>query len=1366
MTLKTDPRGRIALGALQGIATVEATGPEQTVRNWTLPVDQHSHPQSLHGVAGQPLEIPLASRVATGGERPAREEVSLLELRGGVFLADRFEHLFLEDGALVARGLPAGDYSLWLKRADQHLTLRLAAGERREGYVLGKHRYLESPSHEAVQIASVVADDEFLRVRLRHASKFARVHVFATRYLPAHHPYARFAEVGPAEPLRVVPARSDARYVSGRNIGDEYRYILDRRFASKHPGLMLDRPGLLLNPWAVRSTETGVQDARAGTAFDPSAAPAPGLMIREPTEAMAAAPPAPDATPSLDFLAESTVVLANLAVEGGEELSIPLDRLSAHQHVHVVAVDPTGTAYRSLSLPERPLKTLDLRLAKALSSDRHFTQQKQITPLAAGGNLEVADMGTAKWEVYDSLPRVYALYQTISRNETLAEFEFCGRWPQLSIEDKRAKYSQYACHELNFFLYKKDPDFFRAVIRPYLSNKKDKTFLDRWLIGEELGSYLRPWRYEQLNIVERILLARRIESDREAGRRHVAELLELRPVDLERRHTLFLTALRGNALSDTTGSGRPIADMERLSELQRNGIPAADAPLPGARLASPQAGGIRFGRPGSGAASEGEQIRRQALSPQRGRAEEKKELAENAAVDEAGLQARQKLGRESLGFKMREAGKSDAFYESDKDARGLVRQLYERLDRTQEWAENNYYHLPNPQQGADLVQVSAFWNDYAAHDGEQPFLSRHFADATHSFAEMMFALALLDLPFDGGKSPSHTDDHRLTLTATAPLIVVHEEIREAAPTAEKTPILVSQNYFQVDDRFRYEGGEQLDKFITDEFLVSTVYGCQVAVTNPTSSAQKLDVLVQVPEGALPVKGSEYTQSIPTQLEPFGTKTIEYFFYFPAAGKYPHYPVHVARNEQLIAHAEATNLVVVEQLSRVDRDSWAYVSQFGTEEDVLEFLTRANLQRLDLEKIAFRMRDKPFFLNVVERLTSRHAYNHVLWSYGILHDVPDAIAQYLQHEQAFVDHCGEFLESPLLTIDPVARKNYEQLEYAPLVNARVHQLGRKRQILNDRLAEQYHALLEILRYKRQLDNEDRMAITYYLLLQDRIDEALAFFESVDSQRLQTRVQYDYLAVCFALYEEDIPAAETLAKRYADYPVDRWRKKFALVSEQIEEIRGGTADVVDPKDRDQAQTHLSATEPALEFQIEGQKIQLTYQNLTQVTVQYYLMDVELLFSRNPFVQSQQGSFAFIRPNRSQTIELTPGATSTVLELPADLQHSNVLVEVSGGGQRRSQSYYANSLAVQLTESYGQLRVVTANPGKPLAKVYVKVYARLRDGSVKFYKDGYTDLRGRFDYASLSTNELDQVDRFALLILSEDHGAVVREANPPRP
>ncbi len=51
-----------------------------------------------------------------------------------------------------------------------------------------------------------------------------------------------------------------------------------------------------------------------------------------------------------------------------------------------------------------------------------------------------------------------------------------------------------------------------------------------------------------------------------------------------------------------------------------------------------------------------------------------------------------------------------------------------------------------------------------------------------------------------------------------------------------------------------------------------------------------------------------------------------------------------------------------------------------------------------------------------------------------------------------------------------------------------------------------------------------------------------------------------------------------------------------------------------------------------------------------------------------------------------------------------------------------------------------------------------------SINFYKDGYTDSRGRFDYASLSTSKLPNVERFSILILTESHGAVVREAAPP--
>ena len=68
---------------------------------------------------------------------------------------------------------------------------------------------------------------------------------------------------------------------------------------------------------------------------------------------------------------------------------------------------------------------------------------------------------------------------------------------------------------------------------------------------------------------------------------------------------------------------------------------------------------------------------------------------------------------------------------------------------------------------------------------------------------------------------------------------------------------------------------------------------------------------------------------------------------------------------------------------------------------------------------------------------------------------------------------------------------------------------------------------------------------------------------------------------------------------------------------------------------------------------------------------------------------------------------------------------------------------------------------------ARVFLQRVARLRwpGGQAELYKDGYTDLRGRFDYASVNTGQLGGVQKFAILVLSEKHGSTVREAKPPK-
>jgi len=65
-----------------------------------------------------------------------------------------------------------------------------------------------------------------------------------------------------------------------------------------------------------------------------------------------------------------------------------------------------------------------------------------------------------------------------------------------------------------------------------------------------------------------------------------------------------------------------------------------------------------------------------------------------------------------------------------------------------EWAENNYYKLRIAEQHAGLISVGPFWVDYAKHNDQTPFLSRHLADASRNFTEMMFALSVIDLPFE------------------------------------------------------------------------------------------------------------------------------------------------------------------------------------------------------------------------------------------------------------------------------------------------------------------------------------------------------------------------------------------------------------------------------------------------------------------------------------------------------------------------------------------------------------------------------------------------------------------------------------------
>ena len=88
-------------------------------------------------------------------------------------------------------------------------------------------------------------------------------------------------------------------------------------------------------------------------------------------------------------------------------------------------------------------------------------------------------------------------------------------------------------------------------------------------------------------------------------------------------------------------------------------------------------------------------------------------------------------------------------------------------------------------------------------------------------------------------------------------------------------------------------------------------------------------------------------------------------------------------------------------------------------------------------------------------------------------------------------------------------------------------------------------------------------------------------------------------------------------------------------------------------------------------------LTWQNLEAVQVNYYLMDVELLFSRNPFVQQAGGQFASIKPNATEVLKLPAARNKHAFPLPDEFEGRNVLVEVTAAGKTRAVPYFATTM-----------------------------------------------------------------------------------------
>jgi hypothetical protein len=696
-------------------------------------------------------------------------------------------------------------------------------------------------------------------------------------------------------------------------------------------------------------------------------------------------------------------------------------------------------------------------------------------------------------------------------------------------------------------------------------------------------------------------------------------------------------------------------------------------------------------------------------------------------------------------------------------------------NRTRLWQAANYYRNTGCSD-EDLIPLNRFWLELASWDGKGPFTSPHFNACTNNANEALMCLAMLDLPFTAKKPEVAVDGTTLKVKAVEHMLLFYKDTRETDKIAPESPLLVRQSYHPLAEPFLTVNGKRVENTHTGDFRTGTAYGVSLVITNPTGLERRIETLAQIPAGSIPLATSvSNSSSLPPvlppiddeqtgddapatlstshNLEPYGVIRLQLAFYFPTAGDYTAYPLHVSENGIILAHAQPRTLRVSAEPAPEDSASWEVLARDGTAEAVLNRLSTENLATIDLDHILWRLRDKDFYLKTTAILRERLLMDESVFSYAILHNDPTSLSELFETVD-MSESFGSWFTCGLVTISPAIHGEWETKEFDPLVNARAHPFGENPYLTHTAAREHYQEFLDTLAWKPTLSAQDELAFTLFLFLQDRVAEALDRFAKINPSALPDRLQYDYLH-CVALFHQEKPAeAKTIAQPYAaKLPPGLWKDRYDAVIAQADEIAQPIAAV--PTDE-------KNTSPTLGISADNKdssKIILKHANLTETEIRLYHIDLEILFSKDPFLKNgAESSLPPIAPNLTVKVPLNKEDV-TSYNMPVEFSKGNVLVAAESENVKSLKILDSQAIEIRANPADRTVQIIDRSTGASLPKTYIKVYAESADGSVNFHKDGYTDLRGKFDYLSHTATDPSSIRRLAILVSHPEKGSLTR-------
>ena len=109
-----------------------------------------------------------------------------------------------------------------------------------------------------------------------------------------------------------------------------------------------------------------------------------------------------------------------------------------------------------------------------------------------------------------------------------------------------------------------------------------------------------------------------------------------------------------------------------------------------------------------------------------------------------------------------------------------------------------------------------------------------------------------------------------------------------------------------------EEKEEVEENKIDKYLIDKIYKMKTIITNISSNDTDCEVLINIPEGTIPIKPEDYKSIYNINIKSYKSKIFENLFYFPKEGIFKQYPASISINDLVVAKSKIKVYEVVSE----------------------------------------------------------------------------------------------------------------------------------------------------------------------------------------------------------------------------------------------------------------------------------------------------------------------------------------------------------------------------------------------------------------------------------------------------------------------